>query len=130
MFFDYVNDNNFMMFAIKHYDSPSCTGETEFREDLSRIRSIGRSFSRYKKTGKINERLVLNHLIVLYNVFEAQAMTKMLAFKLNNYLDYLKPFLMLISMWPDRIEGVGGDYIIIGSDIFIDNQLVKKLREI
>lgn len=130
MFFDYVNDNNFMMFAIKHYDSPSCTGETEFREDLSRIRSIGRSFSRYKKTGKINERLVLNHLIVLYNVFESQAMTKMLAFKLNNYLDYLKPFLMLISMWPDRIEGVGGDYIIIGSDIFMDNQLVKKLREI
>ena len=130
MFFDYVNDNNFMMFAIKHYDSPSCTGETEFREDLSRIRSIGRSFSRYRKTGKINERLVLNHLIVLYNVFEAQAMTKMLAFKLNNYLDYLKPFLMLISMWPDRIEGVGGDYIIIGSDIFMDNQLVKKLREI
>ena len=130
MFFDYVNDNNFMMFAIKHYDSPSCTGETEFREDLSRIRSIGRSFSRYKKTGKINERLVLTHLIVLYNVFEAQAMTKMLAFKLNNYLDYLKPFLMLISMWPDRIEGVGGDYIIIGSDIFMDNQLVKKLREI
>ena len=130
MFFDYVNDNNFMMFAIKHYDSPSCTGETEFREDLSRIRSIGRSFSRYKKTGKINERLVLNHLIVLYNVFEAQAMTKMLAFKLNNYLDYLKPFLMLISMWPDRNEGVGGDYIIIGSDIFMDNQLVKKLREI
>ena len=57
-------------------------------------------------------------------------MTKMLAFKLNNYLDYLKPFLMLISMWPDRIEGVGGDYIIIGSDIFMDNQLVKKLREI
>ena len=130
MFFDYVNDNNFMMFAIKHYDSPSCTGETEFREDLSRIRSIGRSFSRYKKTGKINARLVLNHLIVLYNVFEAQAMTKMLAFKLNNYLDYLKPFLMLISMWPERIEGVGGDYIIIGSDIFMDNQLVKKLREI
>ena len=130
MFFDYVNDNNFMMFAIKHYDSPSCTGETEFREDLSRIRSIGRSFSRYRKTGKINERLVLNHLIVLYNVFESQAMTKMLAFKLNNYLDYLKPFLMLISMWPDRIEGVGGDYIIIGSDIFMDNQLVKKLREI
>ena len=130
MFFDYVNDNNFMMFAIKHYDSPSCTGETEFREDLSRIRSIARSISRYKKPGKINERLVLNHLIVLYNVFESQAMTKMLAFKLNNYLDYLKPFLMLISMWPDRIEGVGGDYIIIGSDIFMDNQLVKKLREI
>jgi hypothetical protein len=130
MFFDYVNDNNFMMFAIKHYNSPSCTGETEFREDLSRIRSIGRSFSRYRKTGKINERLVLNHLIVLYNVFEAQAMTKMLAFKLNNYLDYLKPFLMLISMWPDKIEGVGGDYIITGSDIFMDNQLVKKLREI
>ena len=130
MFFDYVNDNNFMMFAIKHYDSPSCTGEAEFREDLSRIRSIGRSFSRYRKTGKINERLVLNHLIVLYNVFEAQAMTKMLSFKLNNYLEYLKPFLMLISMWPDKIEGVGGDYIIVGSDISMDNILIEKLRNI
>jgi hypothetical protein len=130
MIFDYVNDNNFMMFAIKHYDSPSCIGEAEFREDLSRIRSIGRSFSRYRKTGKINERLVLNHLIVLYNVFEAPGMTKMLAFKLNKYLDYLKPFLMLISMWPDKIEGVGGDYIIIGSDIFMDTQLIEKLRKI
>jgi len=130
MFFDNVNDGNFMMFAIKHYNSPSCTGEAEFREDLARIRSIGRSFSRYKKVGKINERLVLNHLIVLYNVFEPQAMTKMLAFKLKDYLEYLKPFLMLISMWPERIEGVGGDNTIVGSDIFMDSKLVEKLREI
>ena len=57
-------------------------------------------------------------------------MTKMLAFKLNKYLDYLKPFLMLISMWPDDIKGVGGDYTIVGSDVFMDNGLIERLREI
>jgi hypothetical protein len=127
--FDYVNDSNFMMYAIKHYESPSCTGEEEFRGDLARIRSISRSFSRYRKTGEINERLVLNHFIILYNVFEYKALTNMLVFKLQDYLDYVKPFLILINYWPDRIEG-GFETPIIGTDVSMDMELVEKLRKI
>lgn len=127
--FDYVNDKNFMMFAIQSYDNTMCASEEEFHEDLTRIRSISRSFSRYRKTGEINERLVLNHLIVLYNVFEGEAMTKMLVFKLQNYLEYLKPFLMLIARWPEYIEGVFEE-ILVGTDISMDMKLVDKLRAI
>jgi len=127
--FDYVNDKNFMMFAVRNYDNTMCASEEEFHEDLTRIRSISRSFSRYRKTGEINERLVLNHLIVLYNVFEGEAMTKMLVFKLQNYLEYLKPFLMLIARWPEYIEGVFEE-ILIGTDISMDMNLVDRLRKI
>ena len=127
--FDYVNDKNFMMFAIQSYDNTMCASEEEFQEDLTRIRSISRSFSRYRKTGEINERLVLNHLIVLYNVFEGEAMTKMLVFKLQNYLEYLKPFLMLIARWPEYVEGVFEERL-IGTDISMDMKLVDKLRAI
>jgi len=129
MIFDYVNENNFIMYAIKNYESSSCTSEQEFLEDLSRIKSISRSFSRYRKTGEINERLVLNHLIVLYNVFDHAAMTRMLVFKLYDYLEYLKPFLILINYWPDIIEGINDDPI-VGTDISMDMILVEKLRKI
>lgn len=128
--FDYVSDKNFIMFAIQSYDNNNMfSSEEEFHEDLTRIRSISRSFSRYRKTGEINERLVLNHLIILYNVFEGETLTKMLVFKLQSYLEYLKPFLMLIARWPEYIDGVF-DSRLIGTDISMDMKLVERLRKI
>lgn len=129
MIFDHVSNENYMMFAVKHYNSPTCADETEFLQDLSRIRSIGRSFSRYRKTGDINERLVLNHIIVLFNVFESKAVIMMMAFKLYDYLEYIKPFLILTSRWPERITGVTPDPI-IGTDVSMDECLVERLRNI
>ena len=73
--------------------------------------------------------LVLNHFIILYNVFEYKALTNMLVFKLQDYLDYVKPFLILINYWPDRIEG-GFETPIIGTDVSMDMELVEKLRKI
>ena len=127
--FDYVSDKNFIMFAIQSYDNNMFSSEEEFHEDLTRIRSISRSFSRYRKTGEINERLVLNHLIILYNVFDGETLTKMLVFKLQSYLEYLKPFLMLIARWPEYIDGVF-DSRLIGTDIPMDMKLVERLRTI
>ena len=128
--FDYVSDKNFIMFAIQSYDNNNMfSSEEEFHEDLTRIRSISRSFSRYRKTGEINEWLVLNHLIILYNVFEGETLTKMLVFKLQSYLEYLKPFLMLIARWPEYIDGVF-DSRLIGTDIPMDMKLVERLRTI
>ena len=124
----YVDDSTFMLFAAKHYDNPVCKDDEEFLEDLGRIRNLQRLFGRYMKTGELNERLILNHLIVLYNVFEGTACTSMLAHKLKLYLPYLKPFLVLLSRWPDKIDGVHP--AIVGSDISMDQKIVDALRKI
>mgnify|MGYP006919646095 CR=1 FL=1 len=123
-----LTDSTFLLYAAKAYDKPMCKDEKEFFEDLSRIRNLQRLFSRYAKTGEIKERLVLNHLIVLYNVFEAKACTKLLVFKLRDYLPFLKPFLILLSFWPERIDGIEGP--VISSDIPMDQKLVDALRRI
>jgi hypothetical protein len=92
-----LNDNNFSLFAAKHYDNPNCTDILEFHDDLNRIKYIKRLFKHYNDTGELKERLVLNHLITLYNVFEVQACTKMLVFKLYEYMPVLKSFLFYIG---------------------------------
>jgi len=98
--FDELNDENFLIFASKHYNNPQCVDVAEFYDDLARIKYIKRLLRRYKQSGEIQERLVLNHLIVLYNVFGIQAANKMIFFKIESelwpavktfliYLDYL-----------------------------------------
>lgn len=126
---DNVDDSNFMLFAAKHYINPGCVSDEEFLEDLSRIKNISRLLGKYEKSGVINERLILNHIIVLYNVFDATALTRMLAYKLDEQLDKIKPFLVLIGLWPDIINGVGGKDI-IGSDVAMDAIIIDKLRKI
>ena len=88
-----LNDKNFMLYAAKFYDNKNCVDILEFHDDLNRIKYLKRLFKKYKETGDIKVQLVINHLIVVYNVFYPTAATKMLVFKLDEYLDYLKPFL-------------------------------------
>ena len=123
-----VNDSTFLLYAAKNYDNPVCKDDKEFVEDLNRIKNLQRLFGRYAKTGELKERLILNHLIILYNVFEAKACTRMLVFKLNQYLPYLKPFLILLARWEDKIDGI--EPPIIGSDIPMDVNIVNILRKI
>lgn len=128
---NYVSDDNFLLYAAQYYDNPSCKTESEFQEDLSRIKFIHKMCRRYEKDGSINERLILNHLILLYNVFERDAITKMLALKLREYLHVIKPFLVLLNYWPDKIMNVGAPNIhIIGSNIPMDGNLIALLRKI
>lgn len=120
-----------MLFAARHYENPSCLDEAEFYDDLGRIRNIQRLISRYVKTGELKDRYILNHLIALYNVFQRDAITKMLVFKMKDHLEYLKPFLVLMGYWPDRIDGIGkNNKTIIGSDIPMDPEIVMLLRRI
>lgn len=127
----YVSDENFMLYAARHYINPRCTTEAEFLEDLSRIKFIIKMLKRYEKSGEINERLILNHLTLLYNVFEPGATTKMLVFKMPGYLHILKPFLMLLNYWPDKIMDVGAPGIIIKDiDVPLDLNIVNLLRKI
>ena len=79
--FDDLNDENFLLFAMKAYESPTCI-LSEFEEDLKRIKYVKRLIKRYKTTGELKERLILNHLIILSNVFGTKNSVRMLFYKL------------------------------------------------
>lgn len=127
---DKIDESNFMLYAAKNYDNPQCFDTLEFYEDLSRFKYIKRLFNRYEESGELKERLILNHLIILYNVFGAST-TKMLFFKLNGHLHLLKPFILLLGFLPDRVSGIGVENkTIISSDIPMDENIINLLRKI
>jgi len=127
---DKLDESNFMLYAAKHYDNPQCFDTLEFYEDLARFKYIKRLFNRYEETGELKERLIVNHLIILYNVF-GPVTTRMLFFKLNGHLHLLKPFILLLGFLPDKVTGVGVENkTIIISDIHMDENIVKLLRKI
>jgi hypothetical protein len=124
-----LTNENFLMYAIKHYDNPSCSGLKEFDDDLKRLRYIKRLLGRYKATGNIKERLIINHLVVLYNVFGVDAATNMLFFKIQErFWPQLKPFLVFLNYMPERIQHKG--VRLLGADIALDANIVDILRKI
>lgn len=127
---DVVNEDNFVVYAAKHYDNPQCYDTEEFLDDLKRFKYIKRLFNRFEITGDLKERLILNHIMVLYNLFGDRA-TVLLFVKLRGYYTFLKPFLVLINRMPDKIPGViTKDNVIYNSDIAMDPKIVEALRKI
>lgn len=125
-----LDDSNFVLYAAKHYDNPQCYDVEEFHDDLKRFKYLKRLLGKYEDTGELRENLILNHIIVLYNVF-GDAATRMLFFKLVGYYSYLKPFLVLLDRMPDVLVGVGfSTSVIKGNDIVMDTNIVQKLRKI
>lgn len=125
-----LDDSNFVLYAAKHYDNPQCYDVEEFHDDLKRFKYLKRLLGKYEDTGELRENLILNHIIVLYNVF-GDAATRMLFFKLVGYYSYLKPFLVLLDRMPDVLVGVGfSTSVIKGNDIVMDTHIVQKLRKI
>ena len=124
-----LNDENFMIYAMKCYDSPNCI-MSEFEEDLKRIKYIKRLIKRYKTTGELKERLILNHIIILSNVFGTRNAVRMLFFKLDEQ-DYqiLKTFLIFLDYMPDYVTGIKGKDI-WSRNISIDLFVGKRLRDI
>ena len=87
------------MYAIKHYDNPQCEGEKEFHDDMKRFKYIKRLFKKYSLGGQLKERLLLNHIIILRNLFGTEACVTLLLFKTQNeYLSVLKSFLIFLNM--------------------------------
>lgn len=126
---DNLCDDTFMMFAMKAYDKPNCI-MSEFEEDLKRIKYVKRLIKRYRVTGELKERLILNHIIILGNVFGVESSVRMLFFKIDDK-DYeiLKTFLLFLNYMPKLMPGINGK-ILNSSDISIDIFVAKKLREI
>ena len=119
--FDELNHKNFKLYAMQHYNNPECTDVEEFKEDLNRFKYIKRLLSRYEVHDDLQERLILNHLIVIYNVFGIEAANKMLWFKIEKeHWIYIKPFLVFLN-YTQINEKVG---------VTLDHEIVERLRSL
>ncbi len=122
-----VTDANFTFVAARAYCNPGCTDVQEFLDDLKLFRYVKRLFNKFLETGVLKERLILNHIVVIFNVFERKAAVAMLFLKLRGYEHLLKPFLVALSLMPEKVEGL--DKPVISSDIVMDERVVNALRE-
>ena len=105
MRFDELNENNYMLFAIKFYDNPHALTKEEFEDDLKRIKYVKRLLKRYKNTGVLKTHLILNHLTVLFNVF-GEASVPLLFYNLEEDLwPSIKSFLMFLNRIPEYPKG-------------------------
>ncbi len=124
-----MTNDNVLMYAIKAYDRPNCI-MSEFQDDMKRFNYLKRLFQRYRKYNELREQLVLNHLIVLYNVFGPDVATRLLFYKMSKD-DYsaLKTYLLFLSCMPEKVRGIKGQDI-ISSEIPVDMQVAETLRKI
>jgi len=127
--FDDLNEENFMMYAMKCYTSPHCI-MSEFESDIKRTKYLKRLFRRYKITKSLKERLILNHIILLNNVFGTEATSRILFYKIDERdYDLLKTFLMYLNMLPDGVYGINGKNIPL-IDIPIEPNVAEILNKI
>ena len=130
MKFDDLNDDTFLMYAMREYNNMQCTDIEEFYDDLKKIKYIKRLFNSYRNNGQLKERLILNHLIIFYNVFTVQAGTRILFYKIEkDFWPILKTFLIYLDRMPDKIDSIRGE-IILTSDIQLDDGIISRLRTI
>lgn len=127
MIYDVLSEENFLLYAARHSD---CYDSEEFLEDLKRFKYIKKLITRYKETGDLKERLILNHIIVLNNIFGPVALPRMLYLKLKSEMAIIKPFLILLNILPEHIINVFAIGAVDTSDITMDNLVIEKLRSI
>lgn len=119
--FDELNEDNFILFASRHYNNPQCTSIEEFNDDLLRFKYLKRLFKRYIKDGDLQERLILNHCVVLYNIFGITAANKMMFHKMEDeYWPIIKTFLVYLN-YIKATELV---------EVPLNDNIVKILREL
>ena len=100
--FDELTEDNFVLYASRHYDNPQCLSVEEFYHDIQRFKYLKRLFRRYTQNGDLQERLILNHMVVLYNVFGVRAANRMMFFKMEEeYLPVVKTFLVYLNYLPE-----------------------------
>jgi len=119
--FETITHGNFELFAAQHYNNPECTSVEEFKEDLSRFKYLKRLLKRYEQAGDLQERLILNHLIVLYNVFGIEAAGRMIWYKVDeNHWPVIKTFLVFLHYLEESYK----------VEIPLDNNVIQRLREL
>jgi len=129
MIIDDLNEENFMIYAMKCYDSPHCI-MSEFESDIKRIKYLKRLFRRYKITKSLKERLILNHIILLNNVFGPEHTARILFYKIDERdYDILKTFLSYLNIVPEMVYGIRGKNISV-AEIQIEVNAAEILKRI
>jgi len=119
--FDELNEDNFVLFASRHYDNPQCMSVEEFHHDLQRFKYLKRLLRRYTQNDDLQERLILNHIVVLYNVFGIAPTNKMMFYRMEQeYWSAVKTFLIFLNYLRE-------DELV---DIPLDQTIVERLRNL
>ena len=125
-----LTKDTFLLYCSKNYDGRYCATMDDFNDDLSRIKYIKKLVTRYQTTGELKERLILNHIMVLNNVFGAKAAARIIFFKLEDQFPIIKPFLAQINILPKHFFNIGSEGSIIETDLIpMDENVIKALRE-
>ena len=122
-----LTESTFLLYASKHYDNHQCSDISEFEEDLKRFQYLRKLFGRYRQDADLKERLILNHMIIVYNVFGLEA-TNMLFMKLHEFHDCLKPFVEYLNYMPEIIQY--DDVILSRNNIDCDDYIAILLEGI
>jgi len=119
--FDELTEDNFVLFASRHYDNPQCMSIEEFYHDLNRFKYLKRLLKRYVQNDDLQERLILNHIVVIYNVFGIEPANKMMFYKMDEeYWTILKPFLVYLNYLKE-------DAFV---EVPLDNKVIERLRKL
>lgn len=125
-----LRDDNFLAVAAALYRNPQCTTDEEFYDDLARIKYLKKLLTRFEETGELKERLILNHIVVLNNVFGPTHLPRMLYLKMQKQFHLLKPFLEFLSILPPFIDNVRTEKKVFTDEIVSDPKIVESLRAI
>jgi hypothetical protein len=123
MKFDKLDENNYLIFAIKNYENPQAATQEDFLDDMKRFKYVKRLLRKYKNTGDLNIHLLINHFIILYNIF-GDAATPLLFYKLDSDLwDVAKTFMVFLQRFPEYPKS-------ILHDIEIDIECMSQLQKL
>jgi|TARA_R100000030_G_scaffold31710_1_gene23280 hypothetical protein len=126
MFFNELNEDNFLLFAIKNYQNPQAVTKEDFDRDLNHFKYIKRLLKRYKNSGQLKTHLLLNHFIILYNIF-GEATTPMLFFKIESDLwSSMKSFIIFLGKLPEHPKSTMHD---IQVDMYCLSELYRIYNE-
>lgn len=126
-----LTDSNFLVQAAKYYDNSSCHTTEEFLEDLRRFKYIKKLLTRYTATGELKDRLILNHFIVLNNVFGPKQLSRMVVLKLRKQLHMVKPFLISLNIYQPIVRDIKTAGSVFDLEpIVMDEVIVSHLRDI
>ena len=126
MRFNELTNENYLMYALLHYDNPQCVDIKEYFEDVRKLKYIKRLFNRYREDNVLKERLILNHIISFYNVFDNEAATRLLFFRVGKeYHSLLKTFLVFLNKMPEKINDN-----LYSSEIQLDTEIIEIIRNL
>ncbi len=126
---DNLTEENFLIQSAKYYRNVQCSSTEEFLDDLKRIKYLKKIITRYISSNNIDERLVLNHIIILNNVFGPKFLCRALFLKMNKQLKYIKPFLIYLNLLSEIVENVEGKTYNT-NEIEMNQGIIDKLRKL